>query len=187
LRQPLTEALSSDLRTILYANGAIFLRGQDAISFKEHLALAEIFGRPIGDGPDLNRPQITPVRAKARSREGTASSWHSDGCYRAKPPIASILRAIEPCTFGGDTCFASSVAAYAGLSEQMKDHINGLCFNSSLAATMPKDNKHFGRAEKWEQLRAKYPPVTQPVVLVHHKTIADWESRGAVNRGINLA
>jgi taurine dioxygenase len=117
LAQPLSAAHAADLRTALYAHGVIFLRGQEHIGFAEHLALAEVFGTPICDGPEAERPQITPVRAKAGSREGTASSWHSDGNYSPAPPSVSILRALDPCTFGGDTCFSSAVAAYAGLDD----------------------------------------------------------------------
>ena len=79
LAQPLSAAHAADLRTALFAHGVIFLTGQEHIGFPEHLALAEAFGTPICDGPDPARPQITPVAAKAGSREGTASSWHSDG------------------------------------------------------------------------------------------------------------
>ncbi len=35
---------------------------------------------------------------------------------------------------------------------------------------MPKNNDSFGSAEKWEQLRATYPPVHHPVVIAHPVT-----------------
>ena len=91
LAQPLSEAHAADLRSALFAHGVIFLTGQAHIGFAQHLALAEVFGTPICDGPDPGRPQITPVAAKAGSREGTASSWHSDGNYQPEPPLVSIL------------------------------------------------------------------------------------------------
>lgn len=170
LAQPLRHAHAADLRTALFAHGVIFLRDQAHIGFAQHLALAEVFGTPICDGPDPERPQITPVRAKAGSRVGTASSWHSDGNYQPSPPAVSILRALEPCLFGGDTCFASATAAYAGLSDEDKALIEPLRYRSSLAERMPKNYGHFGSADKWEELNAKYPPVTQPVVTVHPET-----------------
>jgi alpha-ketoglutarate-dependent taurine dioxygenase len=170
LAQPISQAQADDLCAALYAHGVIFLRGQDHIGFPEHLALASLFGDPINDGPDPERPMITPIRSKAGSREGTASVWHTDGCYLPVPPAASILRAIEPSPFGGDTCWSSSVAAYAGLPDDLKQEIDGLTFRSCLAERMPKNNDTFGSAEKWEQLRAKYPPVHQPVVNVHPVT-----------------
>lgn len=170
LAEPIAGDVADDLRKILYAHGVIFFRDQGHIGFPEHLRLAEIFGEPINDGPDTERPMITPVRAKAGLREGTASIWHADGCYMAVPPAASILRAIEPCTFGGDTCYASAVAAYTGLPDELKQQIETLRFRSYLAERMPRNNDSFGSADKWEELRASYPPVTQPVVNVHPVT-----------------
>jgi taurine dioxygenase len=170
LAEPIADEVAEDLRAALYAHGVILLRGQGHIGFSEHLAFAKLFGEPIDDGPDPERPMITPVRSKAGSREGTASTWHTDGCYLRIPPAASILRAIEPCPFGGDTLWASSAAAYAGLPEDLKQQVEGLTFRSCLAERMPKGNDSFGSAEKWEQLRAKYPEVHQPVVNVHPVT-----------------
>jgi taurine dioxygenase len=170
LARPLTPAKAADLRSALFAHGVIFLTGQAHIGFDQHIALSEVFGKPILDGPDPARPHITPVRARAGSREGTASTWHSDGCYMAAPPAVSVLRAIEPCLFGGDTCYASAVAAYAGLSDDDKALITSLRFRSSLAERMPKNYGHFGSADKWEELNTKYPPVFQPLVTVHPVT-----------------
>lgn len=170
LAQPIGEAVAKDLRTALFAHGVIFLTGQAHIGFEQHLALAEVFGNPILDGPDPARPHITPVRSKAGSREGTASTWHSDGCYMASPPAVSVLRVIEPCLFGGDTCYSSAVAAYAGLSDDDKADIAPLRFRSSLAERMPKNYGHFGSADKWDELNAKYPPVWQPLVVAHPVT-----------------
>lgn len=161
---------AESLRNALYAHGVIFLRGQQAMEFGNHLALAEVFGMPICDGPDPDRPQITPVTGKAGSREGTASSWHSDGCYTPEPPVASILRAIDPCTFGGDTCWSSAVAAYEALDEEVQAEIRDMRFMSSLAARMPKNYNHFGSGDKWDELQEKYPPVTQPAVSCHPVT-----------------
>lgn len=170
LARPISADQADSIRSALFAHGVIFFTGQQAMTFDDHLALAKLFGTPIADGPDPARPQITPVRAKAGSREGTASTWHSDGCYYAAPPAVSVLRAIEACTFGGDTCFSSATAAYAGLSDEMRARIEGLKFMSSLAARMPKGYGHFGSAEKWDELNAKFPPVHQPVAIVHPAT-----------------
>jgi taurine dioxygenase len=170
LTRPIGEAQAESIRRALFAHGVIFFTGQGHMTFAQHRALAEIFGTPVCDGPDPERPEITPVRSKAGSREGTASHWHIDGCYQSPPTSVSVLRAIEPCLFGGDTCFSSTVAAYAGLPDELKAEIAALRYNSSLADVMPKDNSSFGTAEKWNQLRERYPPVTQPVVIVHPVT-----------------
>jgi taurine dioxygenase len=164
------EEQAESIRRALFAHGVIFFTGQAHLDYERHLALARIFGEPISEGPDPLRPHVTPVRAKAGSREGTASHWHIDGCYQQLPTSVSILRAIEPCLWGGDTCFSSTVAAYAGLPDDLKAEIDGLRYYSCLADRMPKGNSSFGTADKWNELREKYPPVTQPVVIVHPVT-----------------
>lgn len=161
---------AESLRTALFTHGVVFLRGQADIGYAGHLALARIFGTPICDGYDPQRPEIVPVRARAGSAEGTASMWHSDDPYAAAPPPISVLRAIEPCTFGGDTCYSSAVAAYNGLPNDLKAQIDGLRFHSNFAAHEPTDFGFFGSRENWLRLVEKYPPVTQPVVIVHPET-----------------
>lgn len=170
LAKGITDEQAESLKVALYAHGVVFLRGQQDIDFAQHLALAEMIGTPVCDGPDPERPQITPIRGTAGSKEGTACTWHSDGCYQPEPPAVSILRAIDPCTFGGDTCWSSGVAAYNGLSDEIKERIADLRYSSSLAARMPKDHKHFGSSDKWNELRERYPTVYQPVVSVHPVT-----------------
>ena len=170
LAKGITDEQAESLKAALYAHGVVFLRGQQDIDFAQHLALAEMIGTPVCDGPDPQRPQITPIRGTAGSKEGTACTWHSDGCYQPEPPAVSILRAIDPCTFGGDTCWSSGVAAYDGLPEDLKERIADLRYSSSLAARMPKDHKHFGSSDKWNELRERYPTVYQPVVSVHPVT-----------------
>jgi len=167
---PLSDEQAESLRSALYEHGVVFLRGQEAMTFDDHLALARNFGTPVCDGPDPDRPMITPVKGTAGSKEGTACTWHSDGCYQPEPPAVSVLRAIDPCTFGGDTCWSSGIAAYEGLPEDVKEQVAGLRYSSSLAAVMPKDHDHFGSGDKWNELREKYPTVYQPVVSVHPVT-----------------
>lgn len=166
----LSPAQAESLRQALHAHGVIFLRGQEAMTFDDHLALARIFGTPNREGHVPERPEITPVRGTVGSKEGTASSWHSDGCYKPEPETVSILRAIEPCTFGGDTCWSHAGAAYANLPDDLKEKIRDLRFTSSLAARMPKDYDHFGHGQNWNRLHEKYPPVTQPAVSCHPVT-----------------
>jgi len=54
-----------------------------------------------------------------RSRAG--SYWHSDVSFRKLPAMASLLYGIEIPDIGGDTVFASQVAAFAALSPAMQE------------------------------------------------------------------
>jgi taurine dioxygenase len=136
--------------------------------------LGEQFGELVRDGADQARPEITPVRSKAgANRDQGGTRWHTDGCYSAVPPTFSILRAIDVKPFGGDTCFSSAVAAYAGLSDEMKARIAPLRYTAELAYVLRRNaskTQGFGRDEKWRELEKKYPMITQPVVRVHPET-----------------
>ena len=170
LHQGFTDEHAESIRQALYSHGVIVLRGQEAMGYEDHVAFAGIFGALICEGHIPERPEVQPISGKVGSKEGIACYWHSDGVYKPEPEVASILRAIEPCSFGGDTCWSSGVAAYANLADDMKEQLRELRFNSSLTARMPRDYDQFGNSDSWNRLREKYPPVTQPAVSVHPVT-----------------
>lgn len=62
--------------------------------------------------------------ALGRSRAG--SYWHSDVSFRKHPAMASLLFGIEIPPIGGDTVFASTVAAYEALSPAMQELLSPL-------------------------------------------------------------
>jgi hypothetical protein len=64
-------------------------------------------------------PELVVLDQVLPKGEG-ADEWHSDNTFMAEPPMGSILKAVQLPTYGGDTCFASMVAAYDGLSSAMK-------------------------------------------------------------------
>ena len=62
--------------------------------------------------------------ALGRSRAG--SYWHSDVSFRKLPAMASLLYGIEIPSIGGDTVFASQIAAYEALSPAMQKMLSPL-------------------------------------------------------------
>jgi taurine dioxygenase len=173
LRRPLSQPVFQDVKSALLAHGVIFFRDQD-ISYERHVALGEMFGELVRDhGSNPERPEILPVKSAAGAKDQSQDRWHSDGCYMAIPPAVSILRAIQAHSFGGDTCFASGVAAYAGLSDEMKARIADLRFESDMAQLLRRGAKRalaVGAEEMWRELERKYPAVDHPVVRAHPET-----------------
>ncbi len=107
----------------------IFFRDQK-ITPEQHLAFGARFGdfdiHPFAAGLD-DHPAIMPVVKEAADNTGNfGGTWHSDVTFRERPPLGSILYALEVPTHGGDTLFANMCRAYDTLSEGMKDMLEGL-------------------------------------------------------------
>lgn len=93
--------------------------------------------------------------------------WHTDMSYTATPPRATLLYAIEvPEENGrilGDTLFASAVAAYDGLPEDMKRRLDGLRAVHRVSGRRKKT----GTGKEDNPLRDQQPDVIHPVVRTH--------------------
>jgi alpha-ketoglutarate-dependent taurine dioxygenase len=163
------DAQAAEIRSALLAHGVIFFRNQK-LTYESHLRFAGLFGQVMVETKDSPRPEVLEVRSKAGSREGTASAWHSDGCYMRIPPAISILRAIEVPPLGGDTCFSSAVAAYRDLTAEMKQCIASLHYASGGRFMFSRGSNRFFSREETDRRIAEYPDVTHPVVRVHPET-----------------
>ena len=71
-------------------------------------------------------PFIFEVVKEESETVNFGGNWHSDTTYLPKPPLGTLLYAMETPSHGGDTLFASTAAAYDALSEGMKSLLNGL-------------------------------------------------------------
>jgi taurine dioxygenase len=71
-------------------------------------------------------PYIFEVVKAEEEKTNFGGNWHSDTTYLQKPPLATLLYAVETPAHGGDTLFASTRAAYDALSEGMKKILGGL-------------------------------------------------------------
>jgi alpha-ketoglutarate-dependent taurine dioxygenase len=96
--------------------------------------------------------------------------WHTDMSYTATPPRATLLYAIEvPEGNGrvlGDTLFASAVAAYDALPDDMKQRIDGLRAIHRVSGRRKKT----GTGKEDNPLRDQQPDVVHPVVRTHPVT-----------------
>ena len=98
--------------------------------------------------------------------------WHTDGTFRPRPPMGSVLYAKQVPPTGGATLFTDTRRAYANLDVAQKDHLRTLEAICSLAH---HDQKiHNGRSPNFPVLtaaqRAANPPQRVPTVLQHALT-----------------
>lgn len=162
----LDDATIAAIRAGLLAHKVVFFRDQD-ITPAQHIAFARRFGvleihpaTPKGQ-PD---PEVLHI-AHGPDSKGRENAWHSDVTWRAEPSLGSILRAVEVPATGGDTLFADMAAAFRALSPAMRE------FCRSLNAVHDIARVFAGRlGQSREELHAKYPPQTHPVVRTHPET-----------------
>jgi alpha-ketoglutarate-dependent taurine dioxygenase len=176
LREPLTRELRDELRALLLKYKVLFFRDQP-INRQQHIAFGKQFGdldvHPIVQATE--EPTIQPISASQFRRRYSGSGgrenrytnrWHTDETFRAVPPLASILRAVELPELGGDTVFADAGAAYDGLSEEVKKRIANLRAIHSSAYGFG----WYNNLERKAAIERDFPPVEHPLVRIHPET-----------------
>lgn len=96
-------------------------------------------------------------------------NWHTDVTFLEAPALGAILSAqlLPPC--GGDTLWASGVAAWRSLSPRWQALLAGLTAEHDFLKSFPAHR--FARTPeeraRWEAARAQHPPRLHPVVRTH--------------------
>jgi taurine dioxygenase len=200
LAEPLTADTIEEIRNALYEFGVIVLRDQD-ITPDQYLTFARNFGDilpyPMVQGlPD--HPDIVPVLKKEDENVNFGGLWHTDTAYLEKPPMGSMLLALELPPKGGDTIWSNMMMAYETLSEGMKRMLDGLvAINSatkgSAAATREDRRKDAAKDDSGLKTTAEHPVVrTHPVTgkkslyvnfghTTHFKGMTEAESAPILN------
>lgn len=95
--------------------------------------------------------------------------WHTDVTFLPTPALGAVLSAKLLPAFGGDTLWASGIAAYEALSEPLKRLLDGLTATHDFTKSFPLER--FGNTAedlvRWEATRKKNPPLSHPVVRTH--------------------
>ena len=107
-------------------------------------------GKPMGKHPD----------------QGTLY-WHTDGSWRDRTGLATIMVADEVPQKGGETHFCCMEAAYAGLDNETKAALSKLKAIHSLDFSRNRRHSH---EPLTEEQKAKVPPASHPLVRTHPET-----------------
>ena len=160
----------SEIRQAFLDHLVIFFRDQK-LTPHEQLAFAQRFGEPM-EYPQLKGlpecPLITPVLKLEHERINFGGVWHSDTTYLTRPPMASLLYALEIPPYGGDTLFANQYQAYETLSDGLRAVLDGLtAINSSTKADASRT-----REERLKDagVETKVLVGEHPVVRTHPET-----------------
>lgn len=170
IARSLEDEVVAEIRQALLDHLVIFFR-QQKLTPQLQLAFAQRFGQPM-EYPQLagltECPLITPVIKLEHERVNFGGIWHSDTTYLERPPMASMLYALETPPYGGDTLFANQYLAYETLSPGLRRMLAGLIgINTSTKAEVSRTREDRLRAEGAE-LKALVG--VHPVVRTHPET-----------------
>jgi taurine dioxygenase len=171
LSEPLDGATLAELRGALLEWKVLFFRDQD-ITTEQHLDFARHFGALEVHPFAPHKPGYPEVLAITHDRDnkGKENTWHSDVTWRIEPSLGSVLRALEVPAIGGDTLFADMVAAYEGLTDEVKAKIDGKVAVHDFAHFRKAMRKRGLSEEQIEAFNRQYPKVEHPIVRTHPET-----------------
>jgi taurine dioxygenase len=171
LRKPLSSAGLESLQRGLDLHLALFFRGQ-SLAPDELVA----FGRQLGEltlhpfaprHPDhaevVVLEQVHPVG------EGS-DAWHADATFTPEPPRYGVLQSVVMPRLGGDTCFASAIAACQALSPPLVELLGKLRGVHDLTRQLrgaQSRNRTAPGAMDLADMQARWPPHSHPALLTH--------------------
>lgn len=156
-----------ELKRALLERKVLFFRDQQHITAGQHRDFAAHWG-PLQVHPLLDQGEIPEVVRFDRGQDnpGMENIWHVDVSWQQRPPLGSILRAIDVPAAGGDTLWSDMGNAYDALPEEIRAQIDGLTATHDFTPS-------FGRGmtpDKLAAMQETYPPQHHPVVRVHPET-----------------
>lgn len=173
LADPLSDDLRDTLLNALLQHHVLFFENQP-ITPAQQRDLAARFGQlhihPIY--PHVSDvPEIIVLDTSTQNLPDN-DNWHTDVTFIETPPMGALLSARLLPPSGGDTLWASGVAAYEGLSPRWRAMLDGLTAEHDMVKSFPAHR--FARTPeervRWEEARVKNPPITQPVIRTHPVT-----------------
>ena len=171
LREPITPGGLAELRRLLVEHHALFFPGQHT-SPDDLVALARRFGEidVHAFGRHLEgRPEVGLLDQTEPRRDG-ANRWHTDSTFMEKPPLGSLLQAVQLPAEGSDTCWASTLAAYEMLSPALQETLDGLTATHDVSGPLIRAIEGGHSIGSLEDVRAAWPLVVHPVVCRHPET-----------------
>jgi taurine dioxygenase len=171
LSQALSGAVQAELKAALAQYEVIFFRDQ-TLSPAQQVAFTRCFGQ-VNEVKAFfprveSQPEVEIVESTAQ-RPGVSNNWHADITWQAQPPIGTSLYAQVIPASGGDTLWASMTTAYAALPKDFQAYLETLSAMHTWEVTGWTEYllRQDASGDQLQAARAKYPPVTHPVVRVH--------------------
>lgn len=198
----LDDATVAAIRQVWLDRKVVFFREQH-LSPGGHIEFARRFGEPteghpvipgIDGHPEVFEIDYTAARSLASTYGDVATrsrgvSWHTDVTFVRRPPLGSILRAVEVPDNGGDTLFSDQQAAFEALSPALQEFLGTLTAEHDGTAQFQGILDAVGEG-RWEgETFADLVPTIHPVVRTHPETGARslFVNPGFTRRIVELA
>lgn len=170
LTQPLSIEQREAIEQALLTHHVIFFRNQ-TINPQQQARFAANFGdlhiHPIY--PNIpEQPEVLVLDTAVTDVRDNAV-WHTDVTFLPTPALGAVLSAKQLPAFGGDTLWASGIAAFEGLSAPLQRLLVGLTATHDFTKSFPLER--FGSTPedfaRWDQTRKNNPPLSHPVIRTH--------------------
>lgn len=166
LSKPLSDGVVAALRRALAERHVLFFENQtlDPAAQRDFAARFGVLHiHPIFPHVE-GVPEITSIETRPDYIPDN-DNWHTDVTFIETPPFGAVLTPRVLPSHGGDTLWASTVAAYEALSGPLRRLLDGLSAEHSFENGFPRHRWGVGdRRAQWEKAVAANPPVVHPVV-----------------------
>ncbi|MGF6560017.1 taurine dioxygenase [Erwinia aphidicola] len=170
LSRPLSDAQFEQLYHGLIRHQVLFLRNQP-LTPQQQRQLAARFGDLHIHPVYPHAPGVEEVIVLDTHNDNPPDNdnWHTDVTFIETPPAGAILAAKQLPESGGDTLWASGIAAYEALSEPLKVLLSGLQAEHDFKKSFQEFKYRSSEEEhqRWQQAVAKNPPLLHPVIRTH--------------------
>ncbi|MEL3928480.1 taurine dioxygenase [Aeromonas enteropelogenes] len=170
LAEPLSGQLFELIQQALLTHQVLFFREQPITPLSQR-ALAHRFGElhihPVY--PHAPEAEEIIVLDTHHDNPPDNDNWHTDVTFIETPPALVILAAKQLPPVGGDTLWASGIAAFEGLSPCLQQLLAGLEAEHDFTKSFPAHRHNASPAEyrRWQEAAARHPPLRHPVVRTH--------------------
>jgi taurine dioxygenase len=170
LTRPITDGQRDELQAALLKQHVLLFENQP-VTPQQQRDLAARFGELHIHPVYPQHPEVPEIILLDTSNDNPPDNdnWHTDVTFIETPPMGAILSAQLLPPSGGDTLWASGIAAYEALSEPFRRFIDPLHAEHDFLQSFPA--WRFARTPRervrWEAARDKHPPVVHPVVRTH--------------------
>lgn len=162
ISKPLDTDTRNAIRAAVVKHKVVFFRDQD-LDNATQTAFASQFGAPYthpSPNRDKNIATIHKISAEDfkkveyRDYAKRGDVYHSDTSWRLDPTWGAVLRAVNIPEVGGDTIWVDAHLAYEGLSDELKQRLEGLYVTHDFRRSLVP-------------LGIEYPIVAHPIIRIH--------------------